>query len=332
MRIESSVTSISWIPSEAISGTTKLPFAMGVAHYDDPPPDRIEDLAVLQAGDKFRFANELRAWIDVVDGQIVDYGHAGGGRIGSTTLKLGAHDMTLAATSFSDLRPEPELGPDSVRFVQTAGGQTGAPAPRRVTKPPFLKVAAPTAWTTLELVIHADGTTTRKLTGCSPFPRHWVYDHHGELVEKSGLIEFKSWYRKAFGKHSPWGDEESPAYATAVESALERQLSFHIMRNGVNPSIKNMAKGKTIVKQGDEGRDLFLILDGVVEIEVDGEVVAEFGPGAVLGERALLEEGHGRRTATMRTVTKCKIATATRHDIAPDVLAQLSETHRKDPG
>jgi hypothetical protein len=34
----------------------------------------------------------------------------------------------------------------------------------------------------------------------------------------------------------------------------------------------------------------------------------------------------------MRTVTKCKIATATRHDIAPDVLAQLSETHRKDPG
>ena len=42
MRIESSVTSISWIPSEAVAGVTKVPFEMGVAHYDDPPPDHIE--------------------------------------------------------------------------------------------------------------------------------------------------------------------------------------------------------------------------------------------------------------------------------------------------
>jgi len=329
MRIEASVTSISWIPSEAIHGMTKLPFAFGVAHYDDPPPDQIDDLAALQANDGFRFANELRAWVDVVDGEIIDYGHAGCGRIGSTTLKLGAHDMTLAATPLSDLRPEPELRPDSVRFVQTAGGQTGAPAPRRVAHPPFVKIESPTAWTTLELVINADGTSTGKITGCSPFPRHWVYDHSGKLVEKSGLIEFKSWYRHAFGKHSPWGDEESPAFATAVESALERQLSMQMMRKGANPKIKKLSKGKTLVKQGDAGKELFLILDGVIGIEVDGESVAEFGPGAVLGERALIED-HGQRTATMRAVTKCKVAAATRGDIAPEVLAELSEIHMKD--
>lgn len=329
MRIESSVTSISWIPSEAIVGMTKLPFAMGVAHYDEPPPDDIDDLGVLQAADRFRFANELRAWIDVVDGQIVDFGHAGGGRIGSTTLRLGAHDLTLAATALADLRPEPELGPDSVTFVQTAGGQTGAPAPRRVTHPPFLKVSAPTAWTTLELTINADGTSSGKLIGCSPFPRHWIYDRDGHLIEKSGLIEFKSWYRKAFGKHSPWGDEESPAFATAVESALERDLSNHIMRGGVEPRIQKVAKGKTLVKQGDEGDELFLVLDGVLAAEVDGEVMSEFGPGAVLGERALIEE-HGRRTATLRAVTKCKVAVAGRADIAPEALAELSVGHRKE--
>ena len=329
MRIESSVTSISWIPSEAIVGMTKLPFAFGVAHYDDPPPDDIEDLGALQAADRFRFANELRAWIDVVDGQIVDYGYSGGGRIGSTTLRLGAHDMTLAATALPDLRPDPELGPDSVRFVQTAGGQTGAPAPRRVTHPPFVKVTSPTAWTTLELTMNGDGTSVGKLVGASPFPRHWVYDGGGHLIEKSGLIEFKSWYRKAFGKHSPWGDEESPAFATAVESALERQLSLQIMRGGVEPRIKKVAKDKTLVKQGDEGKDLFLVLDGVIAAEVDGEVMAEFGPGAVLGERALIED-HGRRTATLRAVTKCKVAAAARGDIAPDALAELSETHHRE--
>ena len=41
MRIESSVTAISWIPSEAIEGMPKIPFEMGIGHYDEPPPDRI---------------------------------------------------------------------------------------------------------------------------------------------------------------------------------------------------------------------------------------------------------------------------------------------------
>ena len=48
MRIESSVTAISWIPSDAIEGMPKLPFEMGVSHYDDPPPDKVEDLDALR--------------------------------------------------------------------------------------------------------------------------------------------------------------------------------------------------------------------------------------------------------------------------------------------
>jgi hypothetical protein len=329
MRIESSVTSISWIPSEAIIGMTKLPFAMGVAHYDDPPPDELDDLADLQANDRFRFANELSAWVEVEDGRIVDQGFGGGGRIGSTTLKLGAHDMTLAATALPDLRSDPDVSETSVRFVQTAGGRTGAPAPRRVNHPPFLKVSAPTAWTTLELTINADGSSQGKLVGCSTFPRHWIYDDAGKLVEKSGLIEFKNWYRHAFGKHSPWGDEESPAFATAVETALERQLSAQIMRGGAEPRIKKVAKDKTLCVQGDAGAELFLVLDGVLAAEVDGESLAEFGPGAVLGERALIED-HGTRTATLRAVTKAKVAVAGRADIAPEALAELSESHKRE--
>ena len=39
MRIESSVTSISWIPSEAVAGMTKSVFEIGFSHYDDAPPD-----------------------------------------------------------------------------------------------------------------------------------------------------------------------------------------------------------------------------------------------------------------------------------------------------
>src|SRR3982075_986408 len=132
MRVESGGTSGSWIPSEAITGMTKAPFELGVAHYDEPPPDVISDLGALQAADRFRFANELRAWIDVVGGCIVDFGYSGGGRIGTTTLRLGPRELTLQATPFPDLRAEPVVGDGWVRFEQTAGGRTGAPAPRRV--------------------------------------------------------------------------------------------------------------------------------------------------------------------------------------------------------
>ena len=36
-RFESSITSISWIPSEAIEGLSKVPFELGVTHYDQVP-------------------------------------------------------------------------------------------------------------------------------------------------------------------------------------------------------------------------------------------------------------------------------------------------------
>ena len=328
MRIESSVTSISWIPSEAVKGMTKLPFEMGVAHYDDVPPEVLEDLEALRLADRFRFANELRAWIEVEDGKVIGQGQSGGGRIGATTMKLGSRAATFQAVSYPDIRPEPEVTETSVRFVQTAGGRTGVPAPRTVRKPPFVQISAPTAWSTLALTIHADGTTEHEVVGASPFPRHWVYDHSGKLANKSGTIDFKTWYKQAFGKHSPWGDEESPALVTEVESALERQLSSQIMKEGAKPKIRKVKQGKALVEQGSEGDELYLLLDGVLSVEVNGEPLADLGPGALLGERAILEGG--TRTATLKAVTQCKVAVASAADIDPTALAEVSEGHRRE--
>jgi hypothetical protein len=78
MRTESSVTSISWIPSAAITGVTRIPFEIGVTHYDDPPPDEWKDLDSVLGAEGARFANDLRAWIDVEDGKITGHGQGGG--------------------------------------------------------------------------------------------------------------------------------------------------------------------------------------------------------------------------------------------------------------
>ncbi len=328
MRIESSATSISWIPSEAISGMTKMPFEMGMAHYDQPPPDVIEDLEALRKADRFRFANELRAWIEVRDGKIINQGYSGGGHIGSTTIGMGKGKVTVVGINLPDIQKTPVVKGDSVTFVQTAGGRTGVPAPRRVKYPPFIQVAAPLAWSTLELTIHADGRAEHKAIGASPFPRHWIYDGDGKLSGKTGVIDFKEWYTKAFGEHSPWGDEDSPALVTAVETALERELSHHIMRGGAEPNIRKLGKGATLVKEGDPGSELFLLLDGVLAVEVEGEKLVDLGPGVILGERALLEGG--KRTATLRAETACKVAVVNGDQVSPEMLAELATGHRRE--
>jgi hypothetical protein len=328
MNIRAAVTSISWIPSEAIAGATKVPFETGVAHYDPPPPDAIEDLEELRRTDRFRFANELHGWIEVKDGRIVDYGQSGRGLIGSTTLQVGPKKAVFQAVPLPDLQPAPEVTETTVTFFQTCGGRTGVPAPRRVRRAPFVQFSAPLAWTTLALEMHADGTCEHHLVGASPFPRHWVYDTSGKLVKKSGLIDFSTWYRSAFGKHSPWGDQDSPALATEVETALERQLSSDLMQGAAKPRVIKVDAGTAIVEQGDPGEELFLVLDGVVRVEVDGERIAEYGPGSMHGERAVLEGG--LRTSTVRAVTKCKLAVAKADQVDREALQQLSAGHRRE--
>src|SRR5262252_5296636 len=200
MRIESSVTSVSWIPSEAITGMPRSFFDVGITHYDDPLPDVLEDLARWREENRFRFANQLSAWIEVEGDQIVDAGYSGGGTIGVTTVKLASKTATVETFPLPDIQEPPEITATSARFVQTAGGRTGLPAPRRVNHPPFVQFKAPTVWTTLALTIRADGTNSFEVLGASKFPRHWVYDDDGQLAAKVGLANFKEWYRDAFGK------------------------------------------------------------------------------------------------------------------------------------
>ncbi len=329
MRYESCVTSLSWIPSEAIEGGSRLAFDAGFAHYDDPPPGELGSVEELRQADRFRFANVLRAWIEVDDsGRISGAGYGGGGLMGSTTIRLGGLRYRFQAVQLPDLQRDPEWADGSVRFVQTTGGRTGLPAPRRVRRRPYLQWQAPLVWTTLSLTLHADGRAEDAMTGASTFPRHWVYDDGGQLSHKSGLTDFRDWWGRSFGRHSPWGDTDSPALVTAVETALERTLSVELMHGGAKPRIERLPAGTTVVRQGDRGTDVYLVLDGVIRVERDGERLAEYGPGALLGERAYLEGGI--RTSTLVTVTACRLAAVDASQLDRSGLEELSGGHRRE--
>ncbi|GII59647.1 hypothetical protein Pth03_80360 [Planotetraspora thailandica] len=131
MRVTSHITSVSWIPSEAVKGYTKPAFTMGIAHYDEPPPDTIGDLDSLRVADAFRFAHRLEAWAEFDGNALVGHGVGGGLIMGSTTVRLGPLGITFAAFALPDLRSEPEAGDGWVRFTQTVGGRTALPLPRR---------------------------------------------------------------------------------------------------------------------------------------------------------------------------------------------------------
>lgn len=289
MRVESRVTSLSWIPSEAAKGMLRTGFSTHVAEYDDPPPDVIDDAAVGSDAYRVRFANRLRAWAEFENGRVVAHGWSGGVVMGRSAVKIGPFSGNFAAIGMPDLRPQPEIGDGWIRFTQTCGGRTAAPLPRRLSRTPYLRLQSPLVWTTVTLTLHASGAAEAGLTGASAFPRHWVYGGDDILLLKAPITDQREWTSQPSQRNTPWGNEDSPVVTTAAETALERELSTVIMRGGQRPAVRELLAGSVLTEQGTPGDSLYLLLDGIVA--VDGAVLAELGPGVVVGERAVLEGG-----------------------------------------
>ena len=141
------------------------------------------------------------------------------------------------------------VGPGWVRFDQTWGGRTVAQRLPKVTcGRRSCGFAPPVAWTTLELTLHADGQVDGRLVGASPFPRHWVYDTD-RAPRRDGR-------RSRTGRpgpvqrpeaHTPWGEEDSPAFVTTVQSALESGVRSCSCA-GARPAVRRLRAGEVLTR------------------------------------------------------------------------------------
>jgi len=86
--------------------------------------------------------------------------------------------------------------------------------------------------------------------------------------------------------------------------------------------------GDHLVRQGEEGTDMYLVLDGMLDVTVGGEVEAEIGPGAVVGERAILEGGV--RTATLTAKTPVRVAVLDPALFSKEDLDEVAAGHRRE--
>ena len=57
-------------------------------------------------------------------------------------------------------------------------------------------------------------------------------------------------------------------------------------------------EGKVLTREGDLGREFFVIVEGDVSVTQDGNEIRQLGPGDFFGEIALIYE-NARRTATV---------------------------------
>jgi CRP/FNR family transcriptional regulator, cyclic AMP receptor protein len=68
---------------------------------------------------------------------------------------------------------------------------------------------------------------------------------------------------------------------------------------------------KVLTREGDLGREFFVIVEGEVSVTKDGEEIRRLGPGDFFGEIALVYED-ARRTATVTATTPLRFFVLTR--------------------
>ena len=69
------------------------------------------------------------------------------------------------------------------------------------------------------------------------------------------------------------------------------------------------APDKVLCKEGETGREFFVIIDGTVEVEAKGKHVATLGAGDFVGEIALLEQVPRMATVTVKTPVRFFVLT-----------------------
>ena len=125
----------------------------------------------------------------------------------------------------------------------------------------------------------------------------------------------------------PSGRSIRPAeYAALTEEMTRTIASSHLFKSLDDKGrervlqcgyVRSFAEGDELMRQGEDGKTMFLILQGKVKVETDTAsgkmVLAELGPSACVGEVSVLT--NSPRTATVTAQTSVSVVSFERHRI-----------------
>lgn len=86
----------------------------------------------------------------------------------------------------------------------------------------------------------------------------------------------------------------------------------HIERLGMLTEEVDVPAGKVLIRQGEHGDDMMVIVSGEASVDRDGARINQLGPGEFFGEIALV--AGGPRTATVTAQTPTRLLVLNRRD------------------
>ena len=113
--------------------------------------------------------------------------------------------------------------------------------------------------------------------------------------------------------------KNTPLFADVPDDALAKVATF--------ATLESVAEGKVIIREGGYSNDFYVIEDGTVKVEREGDHLADLGPGDVFGEQGLLEKQE--RSATVTATTPVRLIRIEHWELArmrqamPDVVDKL---------
>ena len=110
----------------------------------------------------------------------------------------------------------------------------------------------------------------------------------------------------------------------------------HLGRLGMLTEEVDVPAGKVLIRQGELGDEMMVIVTGTVTVERDGAQINSLKPGDFFGEIALIDRGP--RTATVTADTPCRLLVISHRDfralmdefpeVATEVLVTLAHRLR----
>ena len=92
-----------------------------------------------------------------------------------------------------------------------------------------------------------------------------------------------------------------PLFASASKPELEEIASI--------ADEIDLPEGKVLIKEGDTGREFFVLIDGTAEVARAGKKVASIGPGDFFGEIALISKTPRNATITTTSPVRALVIT-----------------------
>lgn len=88
----------------------------------------------------------------------------------------------------------------------------------------------------------------------------------------------------------------------------------------------DLPEGKELTREGDRGREFFVLIEGAADVTKDGQVIRRLGAGDFLGEIALISREP--RTATVTTTAPTEALVITDQAFAA-LMAHMPEVQQK---